>query len=293
MELDLLPQEDYRHVQQPGEHEAFYFAFARPDDSVFGLVRLLFGHDCLLEIVALRAGSRRWAFQQQTAGPVVDPQAPQIFGPSLKLACLRPWQSWQADFGGPLQLVGGAETAPLELALTFNAINLPARYRYGPYQQSEQEVQASGKLRLGAECWEGEWLGYRDHSWGRRPMSDAAGWSVLILPNRLYAAVVETSPRPFCFGRFITQGRSVPLSSLELTPAAQRLSFVDPLSAETGTVQRAGLPLVFYLGQAGHEEARNEPRPGDLLHDEIGTALFTISGETQLGFWEQARRIAQ
>ncbi len=294
MELDLTPTEDYRHGLQTGEHEAFYFALTSAEGKLCGIVRLLFGRESLLEIVALRLRERTWTHHRRLAITPLEQPAPQAGGDCLTLTCLAPWQSWQIHFDGSLQPADGQDSLPLTMALTFHAVNPPARYRFGAYQQSEQEGRITGTLQAGSEQWT-DLLSYRDHSWGRRPMGAAAGWTVLTVPNVFYVAIVDLGDSLFHLGRTLgANGQFAPVATPRLTPTAQGWQFTPSEEWGTFTVQWLGAPLIFHLGQAGEEEARPQARPGDLYHDAIGPARYIAADGRQFtGFVEHARRIAK
>ena len=295
MELNLQPQEDQRHELTAGEYEAFYFCFTAPDVSLFGWMRLLFGVDRVLEMVVLRAGETTWVHQE------IFPCEPSVAedarpaGRFLSLTCDAPWERWQLRFAAPaVSPAKRGAPAAIHAALTFHASNPPARYRFGLYQQGEQEGRLEGAVQIGTRRWEGPLLCYRDHSWGQRPMGAAANWDALVLPDHFYLAAVQTHTGPFYMGRVATDGG-------KFRPAGRpTLSQVDDLwrfeDAEAGlaplTVRRPAPPIVVYLGPAGHETVRDVAQPDDLLRDELGPALFTTAdGTERLGFWERARAL--
>ena len=282
----FLPEEDNRHALKPGEHEAFYFLFTTPDGSLFGFLRTLFDREAVLEMIALRAGGHTWSHRQRVPLRRMEPH--EASGPSLGLTCLVPWRSWRCRFHGS---TGGAASG-VELELAFEATTDPARYRFGPYQQVHQDGRFNGRVRVGTGTWEGEFLGYRDHSWGVRPMGAASGWAVVDVPGRLYVAVVETAQGPFSFGRFISpEGSSVSIQTARIADGGEEVRVEVP-DVGVWRARRMVPPLVAHLGPAGQEDLREEPRPGDLLRDEIGPALCTSpDGEEFVGFLEQARRL--
>ncbi len=91
MDSRLPPHNDYHHILQPGEHEAVYFVFTTPTGDAFGMVRALFSHDAVLEMVAIRAGERTWVFQQRQPWPASAQPNPDTSGPTLRLPCIEPW----------------------------------------------------------------------------------------------------------------------------------------------------------------------------------------------------------
>lgn len=295
MDLSLAPIEDYRHVLEPNQHEAVYFGFASEDGDIFGVLRLLFGVEDVLEMFLLRVGEQAWAHQQRVPiEPLTDPM-PGAAGPALRMSCLEPWQRWRIEFDGLLQSrYEGEEDVECHLDFEFHAMNPPARYTYGPYQQAQQDGTMEGGLTFGSRRWEGTWPCYRDHSWGTRPMGDADGWSVVAIPDRLYAAIVDLGTDRFQFGRVRTlSGGFAPVGAPQIVQRGQEEYVEDPqLGLEPWAMERVGPRLVLYLGPAGHEEMRDEPRAGDLLRDEIGPVRYTSSsGEEIMGFLEQTRKL--
>ncbi|MCX7854693.1 MAG: hypothetical protein N2556_01720 [Anaerolineae bacterium] len=292
MTEELSPHDDARHPLQPGQHEAFYFAFTASDGTVFGLLRTLFGHDSVLEILVLQAGGATW-FHHSTAGLQEQTSGLNASGPMLQMHCRRPWEAWNCAFSGPVQDEFGRRT-DLFLQLEFVATTLPGRYTFGPYTQAQQDGRLYGRIQVGELDQSGEWLCYRDHSWGVRPMGVALGWTVAWVPERLYAARVETPQGPAGFGRFLTvDGVTRPLRLPEVTAVSDGWRVEErEAGLEPWTFARMAGPLVGYLGPAGHEAFRPAPQPGDLLRDELGPARFTSpEGEPFTGFLEQARRI--
>ncbi len=303
MAEDLSPQDDARHLLQPGQHEAFYFAFTAPDGGVFGLLRTLFGHDSVLEILVLSVQGMTWF--HHSAGKL-SLWAPDLdaSGPLLQLRRFRPWETWACSFCGSVRNPAGQE-APLLIQLEFTATTFPDRYTFGPYTQAQQDGRLRGRIGIGPTNLDGEWLCYRDHSWGVRPMGVAMGWTVAWVPERLYAVRVETPQGPAGFGRFVAlDGSRHPLrvpqvALMETASASQPQGFswwrVEEPEAglEPWTFTRITEPLVGYLGPAGHEAFRSTPQPGDLLRDELGPARFlSPQGECLTGFLEQARRLS-
>mgnify|MGYP000252061682 CR=1 FL=1 len=300
--MSLFPHEDFRHALQPGEHEAFYFAFTSPDGTVFGLLRTLFGYDSVLEILVLSVGGTTWFHQSRWD---LDPRASDrdASGRLLWMRCFRPWEVWVCSFCGPVRNYAGAE-APLLLHLEFTATVPPDRYIFGPYTQAQQDGRLRGRIGMGQTEMDGEWLCYRDHSWGVRPMGVATGWTLAWVPERLYAVRVETPQGVAGFGRFTDSGgTSHPLRAPQVT-LLETLSSPSPgdfpwwrleereAGLEPWTFTRIAAPLVGYLGPAGHEAFRPAPQPGDFLQDELGPARFiSPEGQTFIGFLEQARRL--
>jgi hypothetical protein len=288
----LSPPDDARHVLGPGEHEAFYFAFTAPDGSVFGILRTLFGHDSVLEILVLNVQGTTW-FHQSTGGIQPGLSDLDASGPSLQLRRIRPWEAWFCSFCGPVWNSAGQE-APLLLQLAFTATTPPDQYIFGLYTQAQQDGRLRGHIGIGPTNLDGEWLCYRDHSWGVRPMGVALGWTVAWVPERLYAVQVETSQGPAGFGRFVAADSTAhPLRLPQVTPLPDGGRIGEPeVGLEPWTFARIASPLVAYLGPAGHEAFRSTPLPGDLLQDELGPARFiSPEGEPFTGFLEQARRL--
>lgn len=293
MERDrLIPTDDHRHDLKPGQHEAFYFLFSTSDGNLFGFLRTLFGPEDVLEMAIVRFGGRTWTYQHRSPAP--PPTPGDASGPSVKMQCTAPWQSWVCSFQGAVQEVEGQATASAVLDLTFTAINEPALYRFGAYNQAQQDGRVVGRVRIGAEEWEGEMICFRDHSWGERPVGAAIRWTLASVPDRLYAVVVETKRGPAGFGRFRpSDGPFRPIALPKVTPLEEGCAIEDA-TAGTGkwTARRIAPPLVGYLGPAGQEAMRLTPQPGDLLRDELGPALFTSpDGERQIGFLEQAEAL--
>jgi hypothetical protein len=291
--MDLTVADDHRHNLKPGEHEAFYFLFTTSDGEDYGFVRTLFDRDAVLELVALHLGGHTWAHQQRDALTDLEP-ATDASGPSVKITCLEPWRAWHCLFQGTVQRVDAETASHANLDLTYAATNEPARYQFGPYHQAQQDGQLRGHLQVGTESWAGELLCYRDHSWGQRPMGAAAQWTIASVPGHFYVVVVEMAGQQLSFGRFTTpDGQSAPVHTPRIAAAGEGWRIEDPEAGFAAwQMQRLAPPLVAYLGPAGQETLRDEPRPGDLYRDEIGPALFTPPrGRKIVGFWEQARRL--
>ncbi len=289
--ITLSPTDDYRHSLEPGQHEAFYFLFTAQDGAVYGFLRTLFDQKTVLEMAVLHSGERTWAYQRRIPLSDTPPSPGDASGDALTLTCLEPWQSWRCRFQGTVRDVAGEGTMPVTVDLTFAAINDPALYSFGPYHQVQQDGHVRGQLQIGSQMWTGEMVCCRDRSWGVRPMGVALRWTLASVPDRLYAVVVETRQGPAGFGRFRTPDgpfRPVHLLRVAATDGGWRLE--DPTAGLAAWhVQRIVPPLVGYLGPAGQEEMRTEPRPGDLLRDELGPALFTSpEGKRLIGFLEQA-----
>lgn len=290
--VDLSSQEDYRHVLAPGEHEAIYFGFTTSDGNLFGILRLLFGHDDLLEMVALRVDERTWVHQPTLSWDNVAAPTSEAAGPHLSLTCRQPWVTWHAHFDHEVAAVDDPTVRrALSLDLTFEATIEPAGYSYGPYHQTEQEGRLRGRVRLGDEAWDGEFICYRDHSWGRRPMRASTGWAIITIPEKLYAAVVYMEGNNFYMGRAVTPtGDFVPVRELAFRDTAEGWALdVPALELGAWTLTRPSSPITLYLGPAGHEAVRDQAAPGDLLHDRIGPARFiSPDGEQVMGFLEYA-----
>lgn len=294
MSMALTAADDHRHELAPGEHEAFYFLFTSPDGTAHGFVRTLFAWDAVLEMVALHVGDRAWAHQQRAALPGTPVPAADGSGPALKMTCLEPWQAWHCIFQGTAQSVDGEASLQVSLDLTFTATNEPACYGLGPYQQAQQDGRIEGHLHAGPGSWAGRLVCYRDHSWGQRLMGAAARWTIASAPGHFYVVLIEMEGQQVSFGRFVTpDGQSTPVRAPGIAPSGEGWRIEDP---EAGFAPwqagRLAPPLVAYLGPAGQETLRDEPRPGDLYRDEIGPMIFTApDGSQVVGFWEQARRL--
>ncbi len=291
----LITADDYRHALAAGEHEAFYFLFSTPDGQAFGFLRALFARDTVLEMVALRFGGRTWLHRLRSALPDDPPDVGDASGPTLRLTCQEPWQTWRCSFRSAVREVEGREIWPADLDLTFTALNAPGHYRFGPYRQAQQDGRLRGRIQIGAEVWSGELVCYRDHSWGQRPMGAAAGWTIAGAPGYFYIVIAETGPQPVHWGRLgLAGGEPRPPSAPQISAAGEGWHLEDP-AAGMGTwqVQRLAPPLVAHLGPAGQEAIRDRMEPGDLYRDEIGPALFTSpQGDSIVGFLEQARRLS-
>jgi hypothetical protein len=246
-------------------------------------------------MVALRVDGRTWVHQPKLAWENVAAPTPEAAGPHLRLTCRQPWATWRAHFDHEVAAVDDPTVRrALALDLTFEATIEPALYSYGPYHQVEQEGRLRGRVSLGAETWEGEFICYRDHSWGRRPMRDSAGWAIIVIPEKLYAAVVYMEERNFYMGRAVAPtGDFTPVRDLTFRDTAEGWALdVPALGPGTWTLSRPTSPITLYLGPAGHEMVRDEAASGDLLHDRIGAAQFTSpDGELVMGFLEYGRKV--
>ncbi len=285
--------DDFRHPLRPGEHEAFLFVFTAPDGTTFGLLRTLFGSDSFLEILVLRHGEH--LYTHQFRGPFAAPSAPDdASGSAVRLRCEQPWAAWHCDFQGPIRNTVGAEV-PLALDLEFTATTPPAQYRFGPYTQVQQDGRLRGRICLDTVDIQSEWIAYRDHSWGVRPMGVARQWTLVCVPDHLYAVAVETEEGIQGFGRWITpEGKLVSIGVPAVTRMDTGWVIVEAPDAGMGAwqVRRSVPPLVAYLGPAGQEAFRDAPMPGDLLQDKMGPVLaIAPDGREYPGFMEQARRI--
>lgn len=294
-DLALAPEEDHRHTLRPEEHEAFYFLFTSSDGHVSGGLRTLFGPHEVLEMVGLRMGDGAWMHQQRVPLTSTDQADHDASGPSLKLHCLEPWQRWQARFSGrPLTIEGKAEEVQLDL--TFRATTPAARFRLGAYQQSQQDGRLSGTIRTPSQRWEGELVGYRDHSWGQRGAGDIPGWMILDIPEHLYAFLIgDLRRQPFGVGRITTaEGGARSVVRPRVTQLAPGRWQIEDRRAgfPPWTFEWIGEPGISYLGPPGEEAVRSAPAEGDLFKDRIGPARFTSpTGKQVIGFWDLATRI--
>ncbi len=290
MNNSVALREDHRHVLDSDEHEAFYFVFSSQDGEVSGLLRMLFGHETLLELVLVQIGERRGLHQKLQPWPVLDAPTLQALGPNLTLDCLEPWQQWRIR----VECAAEEGLLPFSMDLTFNATTSPVHFGFGPsYRLMQQDGRLTGSIQVGAERWEGELICYRDHSLGHRAMTSVKAFTVIDIPEHLYAVIITLPNDKLAWlGRALTaEGQSIPLVAPELTAN----SIQDPQAGvEKWTFERLAPPNVLCLGKKGGEEAaRSEPQPGDQFRDEIGPALFTSSrGERVTGSLEQAKAIA-
>jgi len=295
VDIHLPPRDDYRHVLQPGEHEAVYFVFTTPTGDAFGIARALFSHDAVLEMATVRAGGRTWVFQQRQPWPAITQPDPDASGPTVRLHCEEPWARWQIGFDSPVHATDSADVLPLTLAFDFHATCPPAGHRFGPaYYQAEQGGRLTGALTLGAQTWTGDWPCIRDHTWGRRPMTLVDGCQVVAIPGRLHLVLVQTPDGLTFFGRAINAAGDVhPLVAPQLTATDSGWRVTDPaLGALVWDFHRLSAPLIWHLGRAGVESVRDAPQPGDLLREETGPARFTANtGETCTGFFDQLWRV--
>lgn len=290
----LIPVDDYRHALAVGEHEAFYFLFSAPDGRTFGFLRTLFGHDSVLELLALRCGDRTWLHERRASIPGGSLRSGDASGPEVTLACHTPWQAWRCSFHGPLQEVEGESALDVNLDLTFTATNTPDVYCFGPYHQAQQDGRLTGRLQAGSEACSGDLICYRDHSWGTRPMGAASGWTIASVPDRFYIVVVEMGEQRVQWGRLtVPEEEPVPVHAPQVTLADGGWCIQDPaVGLETVQVRRLAPPLTAFLGAAGQESIRCASRPEDLYSDCIGPALFLFPNGSQVaGFWDQARRL--
>lgn len=291
----LVLADDYRHTLKKGEHEAFYFLFSSPNGQVFGFLRTLFARDTVLELVVLCISGRTWVHQQRTSLSNDPFSLADASGPTVKLTCQEPWQSWRCLFRSTMQAAGGEASLQTDLSLTFVATNTPDCYHFGSYCQAQQDGSLNGQLRTDAGLWEGELLCYRDHSWGIRSIETASGWTIVCVPGRFYVVMIEMEEgRDVSWGRWaMPEGLFAPVHTPRLVAVKDGWQLDDvETGAESWNVQRLAPPLVACLGLAGQEEIRDEPRPDDLYRDDIGPALFTSpQGEQVTGFLDQARRL--
>ncbi|MBN1180572.1 MAG: hypothetical protein JXD18_15290 [Anaerolineae bacterium] len=166
--FSILPEDDHRHSLQPGEREVFYFQLTSPDGAVFGFLRTSFDHERVTEGVTLSIDGLACEYQCETqlarnARPGADAS-----GPTLTLTCLKPWNNWRCRFSGVVPEIGTQNGLQVDVELSFAAVNTPTHYLVGDYHRVQQDGLLNGRLRVGAETWEGELVCYRDHSWGRR-----------------------------------------------------------------------------------------------------------------------------
>ncbi len=283
--MSILPEEDVRHLQRETIPETFFFAFTTATGEPFGLVRLIFGADSLLETVAIRLDGRYWVAQSQ--GPCEAPDAGQakISGAQSRLVCITPWQHWRLQFAGDVAGV------PVTLALEFRHSNAPERYQVGAYTQVQQDGIFTGALTWGEAQWRGRCVGYRDHSWGRRAGDfRAVAWTMASIPERLYATFGQTMTQQRSFGRVLRpDGSTVPVVAPQITRDTTGWQINDPDAGfPTWTVEPLAPPLVTYLGSEGREAVRDQPQPDDWARDEFGPTMYTSpEGERRMGFWEQ------
>jgi hypothetical protein len=277
------------------EHEAFYFLFSAPTGRVFGFLRVLFGHDSVLELFALRLGDHTWLHERRTMLPGDSRLSGDASGPVMTLTCQTPWQAWRCLFRAPLQEVGGESVLEADVDLTFTATNVPALYRFGSYHQAQQDGRLCGRLQIGTESCPGDLICYRDHSWGTRPMGAASGWTIASAPDHFYIVVVDMGEQQVHWGRFTRPEKDpTPVHSPQVTNVNEGWRIKDPEAGmETLDVQRLAPPLTAFLGTAGQETIRDAPRPEDLYSDCIGPALFLFpDGKQVAGFMDQARRLS-
>ncbi len=293
MATDLSPETDGRHDLQNGEHEAFYFLAGSPDGKITLGVRTLFSNQDVLEIIGLKFGSFGWIYQHQTPTPLTL-ESNQASGPALNLTCRTPWQSWEIRFSGEM-ISSQGNPEPIALDLTFQSLNPAALYRLGNYHQAQQDGYLIGKLHMPQGDWEGELIGYRDHSWGKRGAGNIPGWMILDAPEHFYIFIVgDLDLQPLSFGRFRTpDGHFIQVREPEIKLEKNGWRIED---RRAGLLpwhfERLGPAGISYLGNAGEEAVRNHPSTGDRFRDEIGPALFTSSdGKTCTGFWDQATHI--
>jgi hypothetical protein len=293
METHIPATDDERHNLAKGEHEAFYFIFSQPDGSVFGYLRTLFGHDDLLEMVALRAGDHTWAHQARYPWPSEITHPEDASGPHLKFLCRSPWESWTLSYKGTL--TAGNESIDLDLAFQFQALNEPALYRFGgSYHQVQQDGIYTGTLKLGEHQWSDHWISGRDHSWGRRPMEVVLGTTGIVLPDRAYLMLVQTPERSTSFGRVRdAENNWQAAQNPTWQAAAAGGQFSDPAAGlPLWKVERLVPPLISHYGRGGEEAIRDHSEPGDFLKDEIGPALYTgPQGEQIVGIFDQTRKV--
>lgn len=296
MECDVPPREDYSHTLAPGEHEAFYFCFTTPDASCFGWLRLLVGGDQALEMLVLRSAGRTWVHQRRAPfQPLTQPVSTLQAG-KLSMRCVEPWQRWELAFDGDVAAVEESATLPLRLKLSYRATSAPTGYRYGLYYQVQADGRIAGALRLGDQALETPALCYRDHSWGQRQMGIVSGYDVLVIPERFYGGIIRLTPGPFAMGRVIAaDGALIPVHQPIFSADGDGGWVEDPQAGlNRWTVRRLVKPVAVFLGPAGFEEVRNVARPGDLMRDELGPAVFTSAEGVMLtGFWEHGKELAQ
>ncbi len=291
-----LDFDDYRHALDSSQHEAFYFLFTSTDGQNFGFVRALFGQSFVLEIVALCFEGRTWVYQR--GSPLVGAPGPafEASGPNLALQCLIPWTEWWCRFEGHVGEISSGQSTPLKFNWQFRAEGPATRYRFGPYQQVQQDGALSGTLTVSGKEHRCNFVCSRDHSWGQRQMHVAQKWIVASLPSQLYLAVMnlDANSQTAHFGHFFpSPGQRQDFQSPTVLPNDGGWHIKDDgAMAGAWHAQRTAPPLIAYLGAAGRETVRLEPRPGDLYRDEIGPAMFTSpQGHQALGFVECARRI--
>jgi hypothetical protein len=288
--------DDYRHALDSDQHEAFYFIFTSADGQDFGFLRTLFGRSFILEIVALYFQGHTWVYQR--GSPITGAPAPayEASGHKLTMQCLLPWTEWWCRFDDQVSEPSSGQSVPLKFNWQFRAEGPATRYRFGPYQQVQQDGVISGSLTVSGKEYLCNFVCSRDHSWGKRQMNIAQSWVLASLPAHLYLAVLnlDAESQPSHFGHFVSSsGERQDFQSPNILSNGQSWSIEDAeITGGVWQVRRAAPPLVAYLGVAGREAVRPEPRPGDLYRDELGPAMYVSpQGHQILGFVEHARRI--
>ena len=293
--MTITPQDDHRHILQPGEHEASYFVFTLADGSVFGYARTLFGYDDVLEIITLRINGRTWVHQQRHPCAPLQSPTPDASSPTLSLVCQVPWEQWTLRFDGEVQATDGDERRAVTLDARYTATTSPGHYRFGPsYRQVQQDGTLEGALRLGEQMWGGSWIAIRDRSWGRRPMTAITEVTVVLIPGYLYTVITDSKMQPSSFGRWIDAlGVGHATVAPQMTPTDGGWRVQDPGTAmPVWTAARLVAPISSYLGQAGQEQVREEKRPGDLLKGQLGPTRFVApDGAVVIGFLDQLRGV--
>ena len=292
--LSILNQDDYRHILSSDQHEAFYFQFSTPDSQAFGFVRTLFGQSTVLELIALHVDNQTWVYQRGSPlagalGPTYDAS-----GPALTLQCLQPWIEWRCAYHGQVRNVVSDEIGSLQLNMRFRTETPASRYRFGPYQQVQQDGALIGSLRLNGREHRSEFLCMRDRSWGKRQMHIAQDWITACAPHHLYLALIHIDAQQMHFGHFFLPQGQRELFKVPQVRRDDSVWHIEDVEAGLGawTAQRLVQPFSVFLGDAGQETLRLERRPGDLYYDEIVPAMYTApDGRHAPGFLEEARRL--
>ncbi len=291
MNLNIAPQDDHRHILQPGEHEAIHFVFTLADGAVFGYVRTLFGYDDVLEVITLRTDGRTWVHQQRYPRAPLQSPTPDASAPTLSLVCQVPWEQWTLRFDGEVRAADSDEHRSVTLDARYIATTRPVHNRFGPlHQLVQQDGTLEGEVQFGEQTWDGPWTAIRDHTWGRRPMDAVTKVFSVSIPEHLHVIITDSKIQPPTFGHWIdVHGVVHATVAPQVTPTGSGWRIQDLETAmPVWTAERLVTPMIIYYGQAGQEQVRNERRPGDLLKDELGPACFVApDGTVVTGFFDQ------